>query len=540
MSSAAQTTHDARNAHERPESPSTALAASGIKPLDHRAGGIVSGRPVVISGDHGTGKTVACLEFLRQGVAAGETTVLISSEEPADVLSSAAFLGVDLDRPLRDGRLVLLRYKRDFCRQLGRAATADGVFAELRRHLAKGTPSRVAIDSIVPLLDGGSASAHAIQSLVGFLDETRVTSLITFPGDLAGLCDVRLEPLIKRASGVFHLAIDRERNHRLEARKTGHGLQPVEPVSFRILAEAGMVVLDDAGPQVSSVEPGGPSRVVLLNLSDHLPNELVNGLRQHFEVHEPASAVQAFADVAHDGTGALLLTVRRDVFDSTLQLIRDLRCSNRQVPVVLITPYVLRSADRARALRAGADDFLATSAASVGAVARLRSIIRRGHRPELMSRTPEPGRAIQPSRDGAHYRPMPCDVLTKSVREYLDREAKPFFTLFLISPEKGDIGGFAKLAMKSVRVESGDLVCVQGKKVLAYLDSTRPKDLASLKARLRDHALRLGYGDIEIEALAFPAHADAVRAVLDAPSAHVQTPLLRKPREAITRGMRWT
>jgi len=55
--------------------------------------------------------------------------------------------------------------------------------------------------------------------------------------------------------------------------------------------------------------------------------------------------------------------------------------------------------------------------------------------------------------------------------------------------------------------------------VMCYLDSARPKDLASLKIRMREHALRLGYGDIEIEALGFPANEDSVRELLGAPAA---------------------
>jgi hypothetical protein len=114
---------------------------------------------------------------------------------------------------------------------------------------------------------------------------------------------------------------------------------------------------------------------------------------------------------------------------------------------------------------------------------------------------------------------MAGDALTRSIRGYLEREQLPFFTLFLISPEKGEVAGLARLALNIVRVESGDLVGILGKRVIAYLDSARPKDLASLKIRLREHALRLGYGDIEIEALGFPANEDAVRDLLGAPAA---------------------
>jgi hypothetical protein len=127
---------------------------------------------------------------------------------------------------------------------------------------------------------------------------------------------------------------------------------------------------------------------------------------------------------------------------------------------------------------------------------------------------------LQPTADGYSYEPMSGDALTKSVRGYLDRDQLPFFTLFLIKAEKGEVTRLAKLALNLMRVESGDLVGLHGKRVICYLDSARPKDLASLKIRMREHALRLGFGDIEIEALGFPANEDAVRELLGAPAAN--------------------
>lgn len=503
------------------KTPSTSgLVPSGIRPLDYRLGGILPNRPYVVSGNPGTGKSVSCLEFAQQGLESGDTVVLITHDDPADVMASAAFLGIDIERPLREERLILLRFQLDFVRRLGRATTADAVFTELRRHFANFRIGRVAIDSIVPFLDGGAASTTAIYGLIQFLDELQVTSLLTFPGDMAGLYDRRLEPLMQRSAGVFHLSSDSERNHKLEVRKIRYEAASMLPVTFRILSGAGMVVITDADSGTVQVLPEeAQHRLALVNMADPLPNELVNGLRHHFEVDVRTGMLSAFSEVVREGVGALLLNVRRDVIESALQLIRDLRQTNNSVPVVLITPYVLRSADRTRALRAGADDFLSSSLAPAELLARLQTIVKRGHWHDLMKAAPEPGMIMQPTSDGSSYQPMSGDALTKSVRGYLEREQLPFFTLFLIKPEKGDVNALAKMALNIVRVESGDLVGVIGKRVIAYLDSARPKDLASLKIRMREHALRLGFGDIEIEALGFPANEDAVRDLLGAPAA---------------------
>src|SRR5687767_14451329 len=158
--------------------PQTPLVPSGIRPLDYRLGGILPNRPYVVSGIPSTGKSVSCLEFAQQGLEGGEKVVLITQDDPADVLASATFLGIDIERPLREERLILLRFQLDFVRRLGRATTADAVFTELRRHFGTFKIGRVAIDSIVPFLDGGAASTTAIYGLIQFLDELQVTSLL--------------------------------------------------------------------------------------------------------------------------------------------------------------------------------------------------------------------------------------------------------------------------------------------------------------------------------------------------------------------------
>ena len=539
---AAESSHRPRVIVEPRAAAPVGVRLTGIKPVDHRLGGVLPRRPFVISGNPGTGKSIACLEFLRLGLEQGETVLLITHDEPADVLASATFLGLDIDRPLREERLILLRFRPDFPRQLCAASDARGVFDELAQHVAQFSPTRIAIDSIVPLLDGGAASAHAIQSLIGFLDGTEATSLLTFPGDMVGLCDDRLEPVMHRSSAVFHLTTDKERNQRLESRKGRYGEDTPPAVTFRIVAGAGMVVLDPV-TLPASVPDDTRSGVVLVDLADKVPNELDGELRNHFQVETPSYRVSSLTELAGDGVRAVLLNVRRDVFEQALQLIRDLRRTNTSTPVVLITPYVLRSSDRTRALRAGADDFISTIMAAPDAVARVRTTVRRGHRHDLMSPLPEPGVFLQPTT-GVNYQPMSGDALTKRIRGYLDRPAQPFFTLFVIRPERGDIGGFAKLALRIVRVETGDLVSVHGSKVIAYLDSARPKDLNSLRNRLRDHALRLGFGDIEIEALGFPANEDAVRELLGAPAAnpdHHGFSIKRPQRRGLSmKGARWT
>src|SRR5512139_3963713 len=133
--------------------------SSGIPPLDRQIGGLVAGRPYVISGNPGTGKSVSCLEFLDVAIEHGEPAALLTHDDPADVLATAEFLGMDLEPALMDGRLTILRFHLDFARRFGRAASADEVFGELRGQLRSAAPRRLAVDSVVPFLEGGGASS---------------------------------------------------------------------------------------------------------------------------------------------------------------------------------------------------------------------------------------------------------------------------------------------------------------------------------------------------------------------------------------------
>src|SRR6478672_6418019 len=125
---------------------------SGIDLLDERLGGLQSGRTYVLTGAPGTGKTVACLEFLFAGISEGEKVAMLTVDDPSD------FLGIDLDDALRREQLVLLRYQLDFARRFSRAISPELAFEEFRRLLGTEPPTRLVIDSIAPFLEAGHAS----------------------------------------------------------------------------------------------------------------------------------------------------------------------------------------------------------------------------------------------------------------------------------------------------------------------------------------------------------------------------------------------
>ncbi len=491
------------------------LIPSGLAPLDARLGGFVRGRPHVLSGGPGAGKSISCLEFLAEGLARGERAALLTHDDPADVLAAGTFLGHDLAGAMRADRLAIVRYQLDFVRTFGRAASPDEPLAELRRLIGEPAPQRLAVDSVVPLLEGGGASTATMFALVALLDAMGTTSLLTYPGDLAGLYDKRLEPLMQRAAGVFHLAHPADgRPRRLETRKLRFAAASLEPIAVRISPGRG---LEDAGPAGAPAGPR-PRSLLIVDLADPCPPDVVRALEQEHAVTVRSGARAAAEAPGRDGLGALLLTVRRDVIGDALRLVHELRAATSSLPIVLVTRYRLRSADRTRALRAGADDFLETTLPPAEFAARVSGIVQRGRSSSAELPSPPPAVQLQPTRDG---RPVPLDVPTLHLLlgHRLDTDTAPFFTLLTASAAQADAGVLAEAAMASSRMDGGDLVAADGAMAYVLLEAARPKDLKAWHERFAKHAAELGAGEPVVQALACPEDEAQIRALLgDAPS----------------------
>src|SRR6195952_88638 len=85
-------------------------APTGIRGFDElTGGGLPAGRPTLVSGGAGSGKTLFGLEFLVRGAQDfDETGVLLAfKENAADLADNAASLGLDLPALEADGRLIV-------------------------------------------------------------------------------------------------------------------------------------------------------------------------------------------------------------------------------------------------------------------------------------------------------------------------------------------------------------------------------------------------------------------------------------------------
>lgn len=220
---------------------------SGIPPLDELLGGLLPGRVYLVTGASGTGKSIACLQFLSSELERGARAALLTEAEPNDVLEQAAFLGVRLEQRLRLGQFALLTYQPEFARHMSSAPSPAFALDELRREIGGVPRQRLVIDSIAPFLDVRSSSGALVGALMQWMEGFGATTFVTLPGELGGEFDLRLDPLIQRAHGIVRFVASGT-GRKIEIIKTRFEALSAAPVAFRIERGLGIMRLDPAIP----------------------------------------------------------------------------------------------------------------------------------------------------------------------------------------------------------------------------------------------------------------------------------------------------
>lgn len=109
--------HDTPGTAERapPVNTDTAVSATGIEGLDFiMRGGLPTGRPTLLRGGPGTGKTVIALSILCHGLDTGEPGVLVTFDESRQaLLQHSDSLGLSLREHVENGRARILDMRPD-------------------------------------------------------------------------------------------------------------------------------------------------------------------------------------------------------------------------------------------------------------------------------------------------------------------------------------------------------------------------------------------------------------------------------------------
>lgn len=183
-------------------------ASTGVEGLDKMLrGGLVPGRPYVLSGTAGSGRTTLGVQFLQQGVRQDERALLVAIDEPpAEIRENVRYLGWDVGKirildvhptakayskkvsmvEIAAQRAVgSLREARDDARtealkQASPDLSVQSLQLMLRQEFKETRYSRVVIDSLTTLkrLSGDQDVDMGMMSLMRFLSESNLTCML--------------------------------------------------------------------------------------------------------------------------------------------------------------------------------------------------------------------------------------------------------------------------------------------------------------------------------------------------------------------------
>jgi len=160
--------------------------ATGIPGLDAvTAGGLPKGRPTLVCGSAGCGKTLLAVEFLVRGAALyDEPGAFIAFEETAEELAqNVRSLGFDLDELIRQNKLAVdyVHVERSEIEETGEY-DLEGLFVRLGHAIDTIGARRVVLDTIEVLFGGLSDDAilrSEIRRLFRWLKDKGVTAIVT-------------------------------------------------------------------------------------------------------------------------------------------------------------------------------------------------------------------------------------------------------------------------------------------------------------------------------------------------------------------------
>jgi circadian clock protein KaiC len=163
-----------------------AKAPTGIAGLDELTqGGLPRGRPTLVSGRAGCGKTVLGLEFLVRGaVEFGEPGVIVSFEETGEELATnVKSFGFDLEKLVAEKKLVLdfVSVERHEIEETGEY-NLDGLFVRLAHAIDSVGAKRLLLDTVESLFSGLTNLAilrAELRRLFRWLKEKEITVIIT-------------------------------------------------------------------------------------------------------------------------------------------------------------------------------------------------------------------------------------------------------------------------------------------------------------------------------------------------------------------------
>jgi circadian clock protein KaiC len=223
---------------------------SGIRGLDAiTLGGLPSGRPTLVCGAAGCGKTLLAMEFLVRGATEhGEPGVFIAFEEsPEELAQNVRSLGFDVQSLIDENRMAIdhVRVERSEIEETGEY-DLEGLFIRLGHAIDSIGAKRVVLDTLETLF-GGLSNETVLRSelrrLFQWLKDKGVTCVITAERGDGALTRQGLEEYVSDCVILLdHRVVENLSTRRLRIVKYRGSVHGTNEYPF-LIDETGIVVL---------------------------------------------------------------------------------------------------------------------------------------------------------------------------------------------------------------------------------------------------------------------------------------------------------
>jgi circadian clock protein KaiC len=220
----------AKQPRRQQELEKVATGIDGFDEITH--GGLPKGRPTLVCGGPGAGKTLFALEFLIHGATHGEPGVFVTFEETEDdLIKNVRSLGYDITDLVKKKRLAIeyIRVERSEIEETGEY-DLEALFIRLDHALRSIGARRIVLDTIESLFSGlmntGLLRAE-LRRLFAWLKGRGITAIITGERGVATLTRQGLEEYVSDCViALDHRVLDQVSTRRLRIvkyRGSSHG-----------------------------------------------------------------------------------------------------------------------------------------------------------------------------------------------------------------------------------------------------------------------------------------------------------------------------
>lgn len=308
-------------------------APTGIAGFDEIThGGLPRGRPTLVTGAAGSGKTLFGIEFLVRGIRDhGEPGVLLTFEEgQVDLTANVSSLGFDLDQLERDGLLAVDAFQLDPSEIVETGAfDLEGLFIRLAAAVESVGAKRVVLDTI-ELLFGALPNEAIVRGELGrlfrWLKERGLTVVITGERGREGqLTRFGIEEYVSDCVVVLDHRVEEEiSTRRLRVVKYRGSLHGTNEYPFLITAD-GLVVVPITSLELSY----SASEERVSTGIDRLDEMLAGGIYRGSSVMISGTAGTGKTSIAAQMVDAVCARGERALYfsleESPAQLVRNMR-----------------------------------------------------------------------------------------------------------------------------------------------------------------------------------------------------------------------